>query len=61
MRQIEPTSDEHLQALGDLLDVAVKTLGLKSVEAAVVWKRKIEGAKEIKEDKKTDKKKLKGV
>ena len=60
MRRID-SSDDELQVLGVLLDAAVKYLGLSGVENAVVWKRKIEGAKEIKEDKKTDKKKLKGV
>ncbi len=59
MRKIE-ANDEDLQALGVILDVACKAAGLSIAESAVVWKHKIEGSEEIKEEK-PDKKKLKGV
>ena len=49
MRRID-ASDQELQVLAGLLDAAVKYLGLAGAENAVVWKRKIEGAEEIKED-----------
>ncbi len=51
MRKIEAT-DEELQALGNLLDAAVRYLGLPGAENAVVWKHKIESSEEVKEKKK---------
>jgi len=50
MRRIEAT-EEELQALGYLLDIACKAMGLAVAENAVIWKNKIEGSEEIKEKK----------
>lgn len=49
MRNIT-ANDNELQALAVLLDAAVKHSGLQAVDAAAVWKRKIETAEEVAEE-----------
>ena len=51
MRKIEAT-DAELQALGVILDTALKAAGLQLCRAAVNWQDKIEQSEEIKPKKK---------
>jgi len=47
MKQIAPITDEEMQALVNLLDAGVKTMGLNSVNAAARWLQLINGATEV--------------